>query len=151
EASAGWPLDHEPLEAAVALPLAAADRRIGVIGLAFRDPVSFDPRRRALLLDLTRQAALALDRARLFAEAQRSRQRPQLLVDASARCAGAATSVAELLAGLAEELSRDFAQSCTIVICEPDGEARIAMFRHEDPVREAGVRQLFATHRIEPG
>jgi signal transduction histidine kinase len=47
-------------------PLRVDDRLIGVLGLAFEQPRTFDDDERALVLTLASQCALVLDRARLY-------------------------------------------------------------------------------------
>jgi PAS domain S-box-containing protein len=68
--------------ALVCMPLRAKDTLLGGLALAFSEPRSFSEEDRALMMAVAHQAALALDRARLFdreqaaraeAEAQRAR------------------------------------------------------------------------------
>jgi signal transduction histidine kinase len=54
----------------VALPLLVKGRPIGAIGLSFAEPRVFDADDQAFMLTLTQQCALALDRARLYVEAE---------------------------------------------------------------------------------
>jgi PAS domain S-box-containing protein len=54
------------VNAAAFLPLVAAGETVGVISFAFDVPRTFPPQERAFLLALGRQAALAVERARLF-------------------------------------------------------------------------------------
>ena len=54
------------VHAAAFLPLVAAGETVGVISFAFDAPREFRPEERAFLLALGRQAALAVERARLF-------------------------------------------------------------------------------------
>ncbi|MDB4886146.1 MAG: ATP-binding region ATPase domain protein [Gemmatimonadetes bacterium] len=59
---------------AVFVPLAAAGEVVGVVSFAFAEARSFEPDQRAFLLALGQQAAVALERARLF-EAERTARR----------------------------------------------------------------------------
>jgi PAS domain S-box-containing protein len=54
------------VSSAVFVPLVAAGETVGVISFAFNDPRAFAPEERAFLLALGQQAALAVERARLF-------------------------------------------------------------------------------------
>jgi signal transduction histidine kinase len=54
----------------VALPLLAKGRPIGAIGLSFAQPRIFDADDQAFMLTLAQQCAQALDRARLYVEAE---------------------------------------------------------------------------------
>jgi signal transduction histidine kinase/ActR/RegA family two-component response regulator len=67
----------ERLEAVVVLPLEAAGRRVGALAFGFDAPQSITPADRALLEDLRRQVALAVDRARLLETAVHERARAE--------------------------------------------------------------------------
>ena len=54
------------VQSATFVPLVAAGETVGVISFAFENPRSFLPEERAFLMALGRQAALAMERARLF-------------------------------------------------------------------------------------
>ena len=58
--------DRLGVQSAAFLPLVAAGETIGVISFAFARPRAFDAADRAFLLAISRQAALAMERARLF-------------------------------------------------------------------------------------
>jgi len=82
-------LDHFPHHMAIGpakaigcLALDFGGRRLGVLGLGFVEERRFSPMDRALLHDLARQVACALDRARLYEAARSSELR---LLDASRR------------------------------------------------------------------
>jgi PAS domain S-box-containing protein len=83
ESAAAWRQRyHEPgavtrltiTQAAAALPLAVDGRLLGAIGLSFGQPRQFAPEERMFILALAQQCAQALDRARLYAEAQQQNQ-----------------------------------------------------------------------------
>jgi signal transduction histidine kinase len=57
----------------VALPLWVEDKPLGAIGLSFEREGPFSPDDRAFMLALAQQSAQALERARLFAAAERAR------------------------------------------------------------------------------
>jgi signal transduction histidine kinase/CheY-like chemotaxis protein len=56
----------------VAVPILHAERALGALGLNFATPHWFDDAERALMMTLGRQAAVALERARLFAAEARA-------------------------------------------------------------------------------
>jgi PAS domain S-box-containing protein len=66
--------DRMGVSSAVFVPLAAAGEVVGVVSFAFAEPRTFALDERAFLLALGRQAAVALERARLF-EAERMARR----------------------------------------------------------------------------
>ncbi|MEO7083415.1 MAG: ATP-binding protein [Gemmatimonadaceae bacterium] len=78
----------------IVIPLIVDDRTLGVIGAAFDDPRTFDNDDRAAALNLARQCAQALDRARLF-EAER---------DARSNAEAANRAKGEFLAVMSHEL-----------------------------------------------
>ena len=72
-------------EAAASMPLVGRERIEGVLGLSFVGPRRFDAEDRALLLTLGRQAAQALERARLYEAERMARQRAERAADRTAR------------------------------------------------------------------
>ena len=58
--------DHLEVNAAAFVPLVAAGETIGVISFGFAEPRRFSPEERSFLRSLGQQAALAVERARLF-------------------------------------------------------------------------------------
>ena len=59
-------------QALVAVPLAAADRRLGAVVATFRRPRRFDDAERAFMMALARQGAITLERARLFMDSRQA-------------------------------------------------------------------------------
>ncbi len=72
-------------EAAVSMPLVSRERIEGVLGLSFVGPRPFDAEDRALLLTIGRQAAQALERARLYEAERAARQQAERAADRTAR------------------------------------------------------------------
>ena len=64
----------EPAGARVALPLATADRFLGILVLTFPEARDFAPDEREFLVALARQCAVALERAQLFMRERKARQ-----------------------------------------------------------------------------
>ena len=70
-----WSAAYQPgLRAVAALPLVAGGRRVGALSFQYDREQAFGPAARGLLADLARQVAVAVDRALLWEEAQRSRR-----------------------------------------------------------------------------
>ncbi len=69
-----WP---RPPSLLVALPLALGSRRIGAVLFELHQPRELTPADRALFEDVTRQLALALDRARMYELANQERARAE--------------------------------------------------------------------------
>lgn len=72
-------------EAAVSMPLVGHERIEGVLGLSFAGPRVFDAEDRALLLTIGRQAAQALERARLYEAERAARTRAERAADHTTR------------------------------------------------------------------
>ncbi len=92
-------------DASAALPLVAHDTLLGVLGIRFDCPRSFDARDRMLLLTMSDLCAQALDRARLFAGERQAR----------ATAESASRSKDEFLAMLGHELRNPLAPISTAV------------------------------------
>lgn len=70
--------------ALAALPLAVGEEVFGALGLSFEEDRAIAPEERRWMVSLAQRCALALDRARLFAEARRSDERYRLVAVAAA-------------------------------------------------------------------
>ena len=97
--------EGERLESVVVLPLEAAGRRVGALAFGFDTPRSITPADRALVEDLRRQMALAVDRARLLETAVRER----------ARAEEASRAKDEFLAMLGHELRNPLSPMVTVL------------------------------------
>ncbi|QKT03466.1 MEDS domain-containing protein [Ectothiorhodospiraceae bacterium 2226] len=71
--------------AIAALPLMVGGRTLAAIAMGFATPQDFDAAQRALLEDIAVQAALAVERAQLYEEAARERQRAEHAAQAKDR------------------------------------------------------------------
>jgi K+-sensing histidine kinase KdpD len=83
--------------ALAALPLNVRGRVIGALGLSFRETQPFPPEDRAYMLTLAHQCALALERARLFNEAQVARARAERAADRTERLQQVTAALSEAL------------------------------------------------------
>ena len=87
--------------AAAAVPLVAEGRALGALGLSFRTEQEFSTDERAFIQGLAAKSALALERARLFDEANAARREAQTaLDDLSEERAHLDTIVEQIPAGL---------------------------------------------------
>ena len=68
-------LDEAGHQANIIVPLAVEGRAIGALGVAFREQRFFDESDRTLVTAIAQQAALALERARLYETAEHARAR----------------------------------------------------------------------------
>ncbi|MDC3953952.1 HAMP domain-containing histidine kinase [Polyangium jinanense] len=59
------------------LPISAGGRRLGAVAFGYHDERTFASHERALFDDVTRQLGIALDRARLYEEANQARRRAE--------------------------------------------------------------------------
>lgn len=131
-----------------ALPLRAADRVIGVIGLSFDGERRFPDEERAHLITMTGQVEVAMERARLFEEAAVARenareanQRLRFLSDATQLLASS-LDYDETVGKLAHLCVPTFADWVGVDLLEPDGSVRQLVVVHEDPERVAYSKQF---------
>jgi GAF domain-containing protein len=141
-----------------AVPL-VLDRRRGAIGLRFSEPRTFDAEERALIEAVTRQCALALDRARLYDEQRRLAERIARLQRATSELSAAITpeevgaiTLRELIANGARAgavLHRLPAGDLALVVAHGlDDAARAALARVEAPPVDAGVPWILGREAI---
>lgn len=123
-------------EASACLPLAVKGVALGALGFGFAEPRTFDLAERALIQDLARHAALALERARLYEAEQTARRQAELAgaeTEALLRLAQAAASASE--PGAVYEVALDAmlellrAERASISLLGPDGASRVAAWR----------------------
>jgi PAS domain S-box-containing protein len=129
-------------EAAVLVPLLLDDRALGGWALAFPEPRAFADDECAFLLTLGRQAAQALERARLFEAEREARRRAEALQRLTA-----ALVRLRALEEIGEFASRELcdvlgAQTCWLGRLTADGAAVETLGAHGTPA--AGARRLAA-------
>ena len=133
-------------------PLVIGDRRLGAVGFGFTRPTPATPELRALFDDLCKQVAMALERAHLYDDARRTRDRLQLLSDASTRMATGKLNLDDVLEALAAEVTRHVADCCAITLCgEHDDKLQLAALRHTDSTIEAELREVLGSTPAEVG
>jgi signal transduction histidine kinase len=114
------------------VPLLAGGRPFGALGLTFAEPRAFHADERSFILTLARLCGQALERAQLFDSERRSRERLELLSEAS-RVLGSSLDYELTLrnvAGLALPMLADF---CFFDLREEDGQVRRISRAHENP------------------
>jgi signal transduction histidine kinase len=122
------------------VPLLAGGRPFGALGLNFAEPRAFSADERSFILTLARLCGQALERAQLFDSERRSRERLELLSEAS-RVLGSSLDYELTLrnvAGLALPLLADF---CFFDLREQDGQVRRISRAHENPQVQAILEQ----------
>jgi len=150
ERDARYPdLASVPGHALVCLPLIVERRAIGGLVFSFGEDQDFSSERREVKVALARQAAQALDRARLF-EAERS----------AAQRLGVVARASELLSGSLEheETFRRLVRAvvpvvadwCTIDFVGPDGAIERLAVAHEDPTKIEWARELQERYPPDP-
>ncbi|MGH2355280.1 MAG: GAF domain-containing protein, partial [Chloroflexota bacterium] len=130
-------------QAWAAIPLLAAGRAVGAIGLSFAEPQVFGDDDRAFMLALARQCALALERARLYeaertarAQAEATQRRLALLARAS-RILADSLDYETTLQNVARLAVPALADLCFVDIVQDDGSTRRLALAHADPEKEA--------------
>lgn len=109
----------EQPQAAACVPLVAHGAKLGAIAFGFPQPRAFDAEERAQIEDLARNAALALERARLYQAERTARRRFELLARAARVFAEAETQHDQLLEAITRELHAVFAAASLVVLGDP--------------------------------
>ena len=131
------------------LPLALEGRILGVIGLSFGDDMVFSEERRKMKITLARQAALALERARLFEAEQAARQRLAFLAEAS-ELIGSSLDYEQTLSRLAHLSVPRLADWCSIDMVAADGSIDRLAVAHEDPDKVKWALELQERYPPDP-
>jgi PAS domain S-box-containing protein len=131
----------QPGHGLVCLPLTVERGTIGGLVFAFASDQEFPPERRALKLALARQAAVALERARLIEAEQHLRDRISFLGEATAILASSLDyeRTLERLAALAVPLLADW---CAIDMLGGEGKIERLVVAHQDPERARWAAEL---------
>lgn len=137
-------------EAAASMPLIGRERIEGVLGLSFVGPRAFDAGDRALLLTIGRQAAQALERARLYEAERAARARAERAADHTARLLAVTAALARATtreevaeAALREGIASVGAAAGGLGVLTDGGAAieRLAMFGYPEEIVE-GTRSV---------
>jgi PAS domain S-box-containing protein len=123
------------------LPLTLEGRLIGVIGLSFGQDMEFSESRRQMKVTLARQAALALERARLYEAESAARERFAFIAEAS-ELLSSSMEYEETLSRLAQLAVPRLADWCSIDMVGEDGEIERLVVAHEDPEKVSWAKEL---------
>ncbi len=123
------------------LPLALEGRLLGVIALSFGEEMVFSDERRKMKITLARQAAQALERARLYESEQAARQRLAFIAEASALLS-TSLDYEQTLARLARLAVPRLADWCAIDIAGEDGTIQRLTVAHQDPAKVRWATEL---------
>jgi len=126
--------DESSEMALVCLPLQVEGRCFGAFSMAFTRARPFVGDERPFLVTLAHHAALALDRARLFEEAERVQASLRFLSEASGVLAGS-LDYDETLATVARLAVPWLADWASIDMLKPDGTFRRVAVAHVDPTK----------------
>ena len=130
------------------VPLRAHGRVFGAISLSFREARSFEPAEREFLEAIVQQAAYALDRARLHAAEQGTRQKLDFLARASELLAQS-LDVETTLQQLANFAVPRLADWCAVDLLS-DGEIKAVAVAHANPAKVELARELQRRHPADP-
>jgi PAS domain S-box-containing protein len=123
------------------LPLTLEGRVIGLLGLSFGQDMEFSESRRRMKITLARQAALALERTRLYEAERAARERFAFIAEAS-ELLSSSMEYEETLARLAQLAVPRLADWCAIDMVGEDGEIERLVVAHEDPEKVRWAREL---------
>jgi len=116
----------------VYMPLKVRGEVLGVLAL-IRTTVRFDERDVETVRELAARAAVAVDNAYLYREAERGRERLELLAEAS-ELLGSTLDVETTLDQLGALVASSIADLCTIHLVDPAGGARLVAAARADPL-----------------
>jgi PAS domain S-box-containing protein len=131
------------------LPLAVENRIIGAMALSFGEDIDFEPERREMKVTLARQAAQALDRARLYETERTLRRRMSFLAEAS-ELLSSSLEYDKTLARLAELAVPGLADWCAIDMLREDGEIERLAVAHQDPEKVKWAYELQERYPPKP-
>jgi GAF domain-containing protein len=129
----------EASQAAACVPLVINGLKIGAVGFGFLEPQPFADAERALIEDLARNAALALERARLYETSRLAQRRFEVLARASRRFAENEPEREALVEAVVEEVAAGLTAGALLAL----GDARetIATLTHGTPAPTFGDRE----------
>jgi signal transduction histidine kinase/CheY-like chemotaxis protein len=127
------------------LPLVVEQRCFGAFSLAFPHARRFSPDERGFLVTLSRHAAQALERGRLFEDAERVEASQRFLSEASGVLAGSLDYDATL-AAVTRLVVPQMADWASIDMLNPDGTFRRVGVAHVDPAKAALGWELSRRH-----
>jgi len=127
------------------LPLVVEERCFGAFSLAFPHARRFSPEERTFLVTLSHHAAQALERGRLFEDAERVEASQRFLSEASGVLAGSLDYDATL-AAVARLVVPHLADWASIDMLNPDGTFRRVGVAHVDPAKAALGWELSRRH-----
>jgi serine phosphatase RsbU (regulator of sigma subunit) len=138
-----------------ALPLLSAGRVIGAIGLSFQEDRAFPDDEREHLLTMTGQVAVALERARLYEEADRARLAARranerlLFLSNATQLLASSLDYDETVSTLARLCVPAFADWAEVDLVESGGQVRPLVVVHADPERLAYANQMRDRHPLD--
>jgi GAF domain-containing protein len=135
----------EPRTAAMcAVPMLVGTNTVGALRFSFDRPRLFDEDERRFVRALAAQAALALERALLFAAERNAVERSTFLAEATQRLASS-LEPDQTIATLTSLLVPEFADWAVVYLRNDDGRAQPVAFRHNDPMMTLRHRETFLT------
>ena len=138
-----------------ALPLLSAGRVIGAIGMSFEEDRAFPDTEREHLLTMTGQVAVALERARLYEDADRARLAARranerlLFLSNATQLLASSLDYDDTVSTLARLCVPNFADWAGVDLVEPEGEIRQLVVVHEDPERLDYAREIRDRHPLD--
>jgi PAS domain S-box-containing protein len=131
------------------LPLTLEGRLLGVIGLSFGRDMEFSEGRRQMKITLARQAALALERTRLYDAERAARERFAFIAEAS-ELLSRSMEYEETLERLAQLAVPRLADWCAIDMCGDDGAIERLVVAHQDPEKVRWANELQERYPPDP-
>jgi PAS domain S-box-containing protein len=123
------------------VPLAIENRVIGAMALSFGQDMQFGPERREMKVTLARQAAQALERARLYEAEQSLRRRMSFLAESSELLASS-LEYDQTLTRLTQLAVPGLADWCAIDMVGENGEIERLAVAHQEPEKVKWAYEL---------
>jgi PAS domain S-box-containing protein len=134
------------------LPLILEGRVIGVLGLSFGQDMNFSEGRRRMKVTLARQAAVALERTRLYEAERAARERLSFIAEAS-ELLSSSMSYEQTLSRLAQLAVPTLADWCAIDMVGEGGKIERLAVAHEHPEKVRWAKELqerYQPHADDP-
>lgn len=144
-AHARFMISHRYRSAAVA-PLLARGRTLGALSvLRLGDAAPYDEHDMALVSELARRAALAIDNARLFSDLKRAELAEAFLADVG-RVLASSMDFAETLRRVAQLAVSQLGDLCAVHMIDDAGQLSCVAVHHSDPDKAAIAERLASSY-----
>ncbi len=139
-----------------AIPLVVDGRRLGGLGLNFKDFRLFSQQDREFMLTLGQQCAQALERTRLYEAEKQAREKAEIAQKRLAFLANASVSLGasldyqEIISTLARLIIPALADWCVLILTEKDNQPELLRVAHANPAKEQLLEEMLQRYPNPP-